>query len=72
MDNQKAFDKIQAIARKYEIIVEVNEVYGDFILKSFTSTPMINDLQQEFCSVYYNGENTPKELRGMTISTIRD
>jgi hypothetical protein len=68
MENQKLYDRIEAIGNKYGVPVEVDEQYGDLILKSFASTPMIQDLQREFISVYFTGVYVPKELAGITIS----
>jgi hypothetical protein len=67
MNLQEKFDIVSAIARKYDIPVVASECYGGLILQSFASTPMIEELQEEFSSVYYSGEQTHKELRGLTL-----
>lgn len=64
---QEEFDKIQAIAREYHVPVKVVEIYGDLTIQSFLSTPMIEDLRQEFYSVYYTGENVEEEMRGICV-----
>jgi hypothetical protein len=71
MENQELYDRIESIGNEYDVPVEVEESYGDLILKSFASTPMIQDLQMEFISVYFTGVNVPKELMGMSISGLK-